>query len=95
MKQKQQRKQSQPGGSQHLGSTNLQEGQMAAHNGSTNVSTTPLPGVLYTKHHVSHVCINLFSNVKHALGVIPGNDLVGHGLEPLLHLLQHVLYVVG
>ncbi len=38
---------------------------------------------------------NVVSNVKLALGMIPGNDLVGHGLEPFLHLLQHVLYVVG
>ncbi len=28
------------------------------HNGSTDVSTTPLFGVLDTNHHVSHVCIN-------------------------------------
>ncbi len=27
--------------------------------------------------------------------MIPGNNLVGHGLEPFLHLLQHVLDVVG
>jgi hypothetical protein len=30
---------------------------MADHNGSTDVSTTPLLGVLDTNHHVSHVCM--------------------------------------
>jgi hypothetical protein len=30
---------------------------MADHNGSTDVSTTPLLGVLDTNHHLSHVCI--------------------------------------
>ena len=31
---------------------------MADHNGSTDVSTTPLPEALDTNHHVSHVCMH-------------------------------------
>jgi hypothetical protein len=48
---------SQPGGSLHFGLKNQQERRMADHNGSTDVSTTPLLGVLDTNHHVSHVCM--------------------------------------
>ncbi len=40
------------------GSVPLTKGwRMADHNGSTDVSTTPLLGVLDTNHHVSHVCM--------------------------------------
>jgi hypothetical protein len=46
---------SQPGGSLYLGLKNQQEWRMADHNGSTDVSTTSLLGVLDTNHHVSHV----------------------------------------
>ena len=48
----------QPGGSLHFGlKMNQQDCQKADHNGSTDVSTTPLPEALDTNHHVSHVCI--------------------------------------
>jgi hypothetical protein len=47
---------SQPGGSLYFGLKNQQEWRMADHNGSTDVSTTHLIGVLDTNHHVSHVC---------------------------------------
>ncbi len=49
---------SQPGGSLYFGLKNQQEWRMADHNGSTDVSTTPLLEVLDTNHHVrvSHVC---------------------------------------
>ena len=40
----------------NFGLKNQQEWRMADHNGSTDVSTTPLLGVLDTNHHVSHVC---------------------------------------
>ncbi len=42
---------------QYSGLKNQQEWRMADHIGSTDVSTTPLLGVLDTNHHVSHVCI--------------------------------------
>jgi hypothetical protein len=45
----------QPGGSLYFGLKNQQEWRMADHNGSTDVSTTPLLGVFETNHHVSHV----------------------------------------
>jgi hypothetical protein len=44
---------SQPGGSLHFGLKNQKEWRMADHNGSTDLSITPLPGVLDTNHHVS------------------------------------------
>ncbi len=44
---------SQPGGSLYFGLKNQQEWRMADHNGSTDVSTTPLLGVLDNNHHVS------------------------------------------
>ena len=45
---------SQPGGSLYFGLKNQQERRMADHNGSTDVSTTLLHGVLDTNHHVFH-----------------------------------------
>ncbi len=45
-----------------------QEWRMAAHNGSTDVSTTPLPGILDTHHPVSHVCMILI--VLHLAGKV-------------------------
>jgi hypothetical protein len=48
---------SQPGGSLHFGLKNQQVWRMADHIGSTDVSTTPLLGLLDTHHHVSHVCL--------------------------------------
>jgi hypothetical protein len=47
---------SQPGESLYFGLKNQQEWRMADHNGSTDVSTTPLLGVFDTNYHVSHVC---------------------------------------
>jgi hypothetical protein len=46
-------------GSLYFGLKNQQEWRMADHNGSTDVSTTPLLGVLDTNHHVSLVCISV------------------------------------
>ncbi len=48
---------SQPGGSLYFGLKNQHEWRMADHNGSTDVSTTSLLGVLDTNHHVSYVCM--------------------------------------
>jgi hypothetical protein len=76
---------SQPGGSLYFGLKNQQEWRMADHNGSTDVSTTPLLGVLDTNHHVSHVCMyGTCVDVQHEL-------LAVYDGEPLLHslLLQH------
>jgi hypothetical protein len=47
------RTKSQPGGSLHFGlKMNQQDWRKADHNGSTDVSTTPLPEALDTNHHV-------------------------------------------
>ncbi len=65
---------SQPGESLYFGLKNQQEWRIADHNGSTDVSTTPLLGVLDTNHHVSQVCMHA---AEQALLEQPGRDRTG------------------
>ncbi len=56
---------------------------MADHNGSTDVSTTPLPEALDTNHHVSHV-----SHVQVAkdFDTDPHPDLLVGGTDPRIRI---------